>query len=235
MRITVHVPWYLDITYFMHSPPTPPLPIPTSPIFAGLYEDSSVSSVASEDAPAVCECGNIVQLEVDLDEQIHAPSETYVAHEFTPDIHETQEVVSSPRSSRIHGKETKSVFDRLYHDKDQRERKLIMERNRIEKDEDRELTFRPKTNIKHPRRKKKNSTDGSGGADRKKKKKSEGTGRARVFCQQCLDEQNDQKNSGRQAMARTGTDANLQESDSPAEILARVRMFTLFSLCSMLL
>lgn len=189
--------------------------------------------MASTDAPSICECGNIIQLEVDLDEQIHAPSETYVAREFSPDIHETQEVVSSPRSSRIHGEEISSVFDRLFHDKEQRERKLTMDRNRIKKDEDMELTFRPKTNIKHGRKKKTTKATGVSGGRKKNMSDCDG-GAEKRLCQKCLDEQKDQKNSEARRMPSTGSDAQEPELGSPAEILEKVRTLYLSLFCALL-
>lgn len=108
------------------------------------------------------------------EEQIQ-PSEAFTAGaKFSPGIRESQEVMASPRNSRVHGNASKSVFNRLFHDTEQRERRLAMERNRIMEEESKELTFHPKTNVKHD------------------KKKGLKIGRRRVksgekrFCEQCM-------------------------------------------------
>ena len=125
----------------------------------GIYPDSSVSSDAGDDDLIErCECGNIIQLALDLDAAVH-PAATFgdgTEDTFSPDISETQKVVASPRNTHVHtekedkhGKTSNSVFDRLYKDKEQRERRLTMEKLRIKKEDEKELTFHPHTNIKH--------------------------------------------------------------------------------------
>ena len=137
-----------------------------------------------------CECGNIIQLDLDLDAAVH-PSPATVGdgnrNAFSPDISETQNVVASPRNAHIHnhtkkegekdGKIGNSVFDRLYQDKDQRERRLTMETIRIKKEDEKELTFHPQTNIKHDKDKDKRKSARKRPVEKEKARK----------CQNCLE------------------------------------------------
>ena len=137
-----------------------------------------------------CECGNIIQLDLDLDAAVH-PSPATVGdgnrNAFSPDISETQKAVASPRNAHIHnhtkkedekdGKIGNSVFDRLYQDKDQRERRLTMETIRIKKEDEKELTFHPQTNIKHGKDKGKRKSARKRSVEKEKARK----------CQNCLE------------------------------------------------
>ena len=125
-----------------------------------------------------------MQLDLDLDAAVH-PTAAFGGANFSPDISETQKVVASPRSSHVHtkkdddenGKAGNTVFDRLYKDKEQRERRLTLEKVRIKKEVEKDLTFQPQTNIKHDDRKKKRMS---------KKKGSDKKETARQ-CQTCLE------------------------------------------------
>ena len=157
----------------------------------GIYPDSSVSSYAGDDDLIErCECGNIIQLDLDLDAAVH-PSPATVGdgnrNAFSPDISETQNVVASPRNAHIHnhtkkedekdGKIGNTVFDRLYQDKEQRERRLTMETIRIKKEDEKELTFHPQTNIKHDKDEKKRRSARKRSIEKEKERK----------CQNCLE------------------------------------------------
>lgn len=153
----------------------------------GIYPDSSVSSYAGDDDLIErCECGNIIQLDLDLDAAVHPSPASYGnGHRdtFSPDISETQKVVASPRNTHIHtkkeedGKIGDTVFDRLYQDKEQRARRLTMEKIRIKKEDEKDLTFHPHTNIKHGKDKVKRKSDQKKISEREKVRK----------CQNCLE------------------------------------------------
>ena len=154
----------------------------------GIYPDSSVSSYAGEDDLIErCECGNIIQLDLDLDAAVHPSPATGGdgnRNTFNPDIRETQKVVASPRNAHIHAKKadekdgeiSNTVFERLYQDKEQRERRLTMEKIRIKKEDDKELTFHPQTNLKHDKDKEKRKSARKQSIDEVKARK----------CQNCL-------------------------------------------------
>ena len=151
-----------------------------------------------------CECGNIIQLDLDLDAAVH-PSPATVGdgnkNTFSPDISETQKVVASPRNAHIHnhtkkedekdGKIGNSVFDRLYQDKDQRERRLTMETIRIKKEDEKELTFHPQTNIKHDKDKIKRKSARKRSIEKEKARK----------CQNCLVKQTQDMAVGKESAA----------------------------------
>lgn len=174
----------------------------------GLYADSSVSSCAGEEEDmGRCECGNMIQLDLDLDAAVH-PTTRKVGDgnvgAFSPDIIETQKVVASPRNAHVHTKGEKdkadnTVFERLYKDKERRERRLKIERIRIKKEDEKELTFHPQTNIKHGKGKtapsKKTSPERSG-----EKKKAQ--------CQNCLE-----ASLGKQGKGAMESAAELLEKD----------------------
>lgn len=95
-----------------------------------------------------------MQLDLDLDAAVHpAAALDGNGANFSPDISETQKVVASPRSAHVHtkkdndedGKAGDTVFDRLYKDKEQRERRLTLEKVRIKKEVEKDLTFQPQT------------------------------------------------------------------------------------------
>ena len=98
-----------------------------------------------------CECGNMIQLDLDLDAAVHPTTGKFGdgnVGAFSPDIIETQKVVASPRNAHVHTKGEKdkadnTVFERLYKDKERRERRLKIERIRIKKEDEKELTFHP--------------------------------------------------------------------------------------------
>lgn len=71
----------------------------------GLYADSSVSSCAGEEEDVGrCECGNMIQLDLDLDAAVHPTTEKNGDRNtgtFSPDISETQKAVASPRNAHM--------------------------------------------------------------------------------------------------------------------------------------
>lgn len=132
-----------------------------------------------------CECENTIQLDLDLDAEVH-PTTGKVGGgnvgTFSPDISETQKAVASPQNAHVHrnGEKDKAdtVFERLYKDKEQRERRLMIEKIRIKKEDEKELTFHPQTNIKH----------GKGRTTTNKKTSPKRSGeKKKTQCQNCLE------------------------------------------------
>ena len=156
-----------------------------------------------------CGCGNMIQLDLDLDAAVHPT--TGKAGDgnvgaFSPDISETQKAVASPRNTHVHTKGEKdkadntcTVFERLYKDKERRERRLKIERIQIKKEDEKKLTFHPQTNVKHGKGKtapsKKTSPKRSG-----EKKKAQ--------CQYCLE-----ASLGKQGKGAVESAAELLEKD----------------------
>ena len=132
-----------------------------------------------------CECGNMIQLGLNLDAAVHLTTEKVGGRNvgtFFPDINETQKAVASPRNAHVHteGEKNKAdtVFERLYKDKEQRERRLTIEKIRIKKEDEKELTFHPRINIKH----------GKGRTTTKKKTSPKRSGdKKKSQCQKCLE------------------------------------------------
>ena len=156
-----------------------------------------------------CGCGNMIQLDLDLDAAVHPT--TGKAGDgnvgaFSPDISETQKAVASPRNTHVHTKGEKdkadntcTVFERLYKDKERRERRLKIERIRIKKEDEKELTFHPQTNVKHGKRKTAPSKTTSPKRSGEKKK---------AQCQNCLE-----ASLGKQGKGAVESAAELLEKD----------------------